>query len=506
MNLANIQNIPPAADYIRILPEIVLSIFGMVIMLLDPLLDEEKSQKTLGMIGLAGTLTALLSTWLMARSPGFAFWNMVRVDGFSVFFHVLVIAITTVLILTSYEYMTVQRIRAGEYYGLILLGAVGMCLMSSAVELVLIFIALEISSISTYILTGFRRRFAISSESSLKYFLLGSFATAFFLYGVALMFGATGSTNVDEISVRLNSAQVPVLAYVAMALMFVGLGFKVAAAPFHIWTPDVYEGAPAPIVGFMSTAPKAAAFAVLLRVVFEANAPGRFWLIWTSAALSMTLGNVGALVQDNIKRLLAYSSIAHAGYMLVAFAATPELGTSAVMFYAASYAAMNVGAFAVVSHFANAGERYVTLEDYAGLGRRAPFLAGALGIFLISLIGIPITGGFFAKFYVFSAALKSNLVGLTIIGVINSALGAYYYLKIIVVMYMRDPREEVPVLPVPLGLGVALVITLAATIYLGVLPGRVLDFAQRSAKQLVHPDTPTSAWPTTDVQIFEHAP
>jgi len=506
MNLANIQNIPPAADYIRILPEIVLSIFGMVIMLLDPLLDEEKSQKTLGMIGLAGTLTALLSTWLMARSPGFAFWNMVRVDGFSVFFHVLVIAITTVLILTSYEYMTVQRIRAGEYYGLILLGAVGMCLMSSAVELVLIFIALEISSISTYILTGFRRRFAISSESSLKYFLLGSFATAFFLYGVALMFGATGSTNVDEISVRLNSAQVPVLAYVAMALMFVGLGFKVAAAPFHIWTPDVYEGAPAPIVGFMSTAPKAAAFAVLLRVVFEANAPGRFWLIWTSAALSMTLGNVGALVQDNIKRLLAYSSIAHAGYMLVAFAATPELGTSAVMFYAASYAAMNVGAFAVVSHFANAGERYVTLEDYAGLGRRAPFLAGALGIFLISLIGIPITGGFFAKFYVFSAALKSNLVGLTIIGVINSALGAYYYLKIIVVMYMRDPREEVPVLPVPLGLGVALVITLAATIYLGVLPGRVLDFAQRSAKQLVHPDTPTSAWPPPDVQIFEHAP
>jgi len=505
MNLANIQNIPAAADYIRILPEIVLSIFGMVIMLLDPFLDEEKSQKTLGVIGLAGTLTALLSTWLMARSPGFAFWNMVRVDGFSVFFHVLVIAITTVLILTSYEYMTVQRIRAGEYYGLILLGVVGMCLMSSAVELVLIFIALEISSISTYILAGFRRRFAISSEASLKYFLLGSFATAFFLYGIALMFGATGSTNVDEISVRLNSGQVPVLAYVAMALMFVGLGFKVAAAPFHIWTPDVYEGAPAPIVGFMSTAPKAAAFAVLLRVVFEANAPGRFWLIWISAALSMTLGNVGALVQDNIKRLLAYSSIAHAGYMLVAFAATPELGTSAVMFYAASYAAMNVGAFAVVSHFANAGERYVTLEDYAGLGRRAPFLAGALGIFLISLIGIPITGGFFAKFYVFSAALKSDLVGLTIIGVINSAMGAYYYLKIIVVIYMRDPREEVPVLPVPPGLGVALVITLAATIYLGVLPGPVLDFAQRSAKHLVHPDTPTSGWPTTDVQIFQQA-
>jgi NADH-quinone oxidoreductase subunit N len=326
------RNIPVATDYLRILPEIVLSIFGMVIMVLDPLMEEEKSQKILGGIGLAGTLAGLLSTWAMAQSPGYAFYNMVRVDGFSVFFHVLVIAIAAVLILTSYEYMAVQRIRAGEYYGLILFGLVGMCLMSSAVELVLIFIALEISSISTYILAGFRRRSATSSESSLKYFLLGSFATSFFLYGVALMFGATGSTNIDEISVALNSGPIPMLAYVAMALMFVGLGFKVAAAPFHVWTPDVYEGAPAPITGFMSTAPKAAAFAVLLRVVFEANAPGRFWLIWISAALSMTLGNVAALVQTNIKRLLAYSSIAHAGYMLVAFAATPELGTSASCF------------------------------------------------------------------------------------------------------------------------------------------------------------------------------
>jgi NADH-quinone oxidoreductase subunit N len=384
----------------------------------------------------------------------------------------------------------VQRLRAGEYYGLILFGLVGMCLMSSAVELVLIFISLEISSISTYILAGFRRRSATSSESSLKYFLLGSFATAFFLYGVALMFGATGSTNIDEISVVLNSGQVPLLAYVAMALMFVGLGFKVAAAPFHVWTPDVYEGAPAPVVGFMSTAPKAAAFAVLLRVLFEANAPGRFWFIWISAVLSMTLGNIAALVQDNVKRLLAYSSIAHAGYMLVAFAAVPELGTSAVMFYAASYAAMNVGAFAVVSHFANSDERYVTVEDYAGLGRRSPVLAGALTIFLISLIGIPITGGFFAKFYVFSAALQSNLVGLTIIGVINSALGAYYYLKLIVMMYMREPSEEVPVLPVPTSLGVALAITLAATIYLGVVPERILGYAQRSAKELLQPNSP----------------
>ena len=485
------QALPAGADYVRVLPEIVLSIFGMAIMLLDPLVDEEKSQRILGGLGLAGTLAALVSTWIMAQSPGFAFWNMVRVDGFSVFFHVLVIAIAVVLILTSYEYMAVQRLRAGEYYGLILLGLVGMCLMSSAVELVLIFISLEISSISTYILAGFRRRSAISSESSLKYFLLGSFATAFFLYGVAMMFGATGSTNIDAISAALNSGQVPMLAYIAMALMFVGLGFKVAAAPFHIWTPDVYEGAPAPVVGFMSTAPKAAAFAVLLRVIFEANAPGRFWLIWVSAALSMTLGNIAALVQDNVKRLLAYSSIAHAGYILMAFAAKPELGAPAVMFYTAAYAAMNVGAFAVVSHLANENERYVTLEDYAGLGRSSPILAGTLTIFLISLIGIPITGGFFAKFYVFSAALQSNLVWLTIIGVINSAIGAYYYLKVIVVMYMREAREEVPVLPIPLALRTALALTLAATVYLGVVPGRMLTFVQQSAQQLLDPEHTT---------------
>jgi NADH-quinone oxidoreductase subunit N len=487
--LAQVQTFQPPqlADYMRILPELVLSIFGMLIMVVDPLLDEESSHRSLGTIALIGTLVALASTFWMAQYPGTAFWNMVRVEGFSVFFHFLVIAIAAVVILSSYEYLAVQHIRAGEYYGLILFGTVGMCLMSSAIELVLIFIALEISSISTYVLAGFRRREASSSESSLKYFLLGSFATAFFLYGVALMFGATGSTNIDAINQALHSsnAHVPVLAYVATAFMFVGLGFKVASAPFHVWTPDVYEGAPAPVVGLMSTGPKAAAFAILLRVMFEANAPGRFWLIWVSAALSMTLGNLGALVQDNVKRLLAYSSIAHAGYLLVAFAVQPELGASAAMFYTAAYAAMNVGAFAVVSHFANAGEKYVSLEDYAGLGRKSPVLAATFTFFLMSLIGIPITGGFFAKFYVLSAALKSNLVGLAIILVLNSAVGAYYYLRIIVMMYMREPRGEVPDTPVPAAAALAIAICVLATLYLGVLPGRVLDYAAQGARQLV---------------------
>jgi NADH-quinone oxidoreductase subunit N len=304
-----------------------------------------------------------------------------------------------------------------------------------------------------------------------------------------MMFGATGSTNIAIISQKLQTGPVALLVYVAMALMFVGLGFKVAAAPFHIWTPDVYEGAPAPIVGFMSTAPKAAAFAVLLRVVYTINAPGRFWLLWIAAALSMTLGNVGALVQTNIKRLLAYSSIAHAGYLLVAFAMlSPDnstSGISAAMFYTAAYAAMNVGAFAVISHFANAGERYVTLEDYEGMGRTSPLLAATLTIFLLSLIGIPMTGGFFAKFYVFSAAVKAHLIWLTLIGVVNSAIGAYYYLRIIVVMYMREARKPAPVTPVPFGLSLALALTILATLYLGMLPNRVLQFAQQSAQELL---------------------
>src|ERR1700686_4114653 len=360
--------LPQGADYMRILPELVLSLCGMLVMVVDPLLDEDNSHQALGGIALIGTLAALASTFWMAQYPGTAFWNMVRVEGFSVFFHFLVIAIAAVFILSSFEYLRVQRIRAGEYYGLILFGTVGMCLMSSAIELVLIFIALEISSISTYILAGVRRRDASSSESSLKYFLLGSFATAFFLYGVALLYGATGSTNVFEIAATLgNATYIEPLAYVAVALIFTGLGFKVACAPFHVWTPDVYEGAPSPVVAFMSTAPKAAAFAVLIRLVIDTASPHWFWVIWIAAVLSMCVGNLGAILQSNVKRMLAYSSIAHAGYLMVAFASASnrELGISAAMCYSAAYAAMNVGAFAVITHMAGSGERFSQIDDYS---------------------------------------------------------------------------------------------------------------------------------------------
>ncbi|MGH9554975.1 MAG: NADH-quinone oxidoreductase subunit N, partial [Terriglobales bacterium] len=453
-----------ASDYISILPELVLTLFGVAVMMAEPLLKPGASRRPLGLVALAGALASVVATSYQANAPGPGFFGMVRVDAFSIFFHLLIAMIAALVILTSLEYLETEGIRAGEFYGLVLLGAVGMQLMSSAIELVLIFIALEISSISTYVLAGFRKNVATSAEASIKYFLLGSFATAFFLYGVALMFGATGSTYIPAIADSLRTGSVPPLAFVAVALMFVGIGFKVASAPFHVWTPDVYEGAPAPVVGLMSTAPKAAAFAVLARIFFATGAPGWFWLVWVSAALTMTLGNLGALVQSNVKRLLAYSSIAHAGYLLVAFAAAPELGVRAILFYSVAYAAMNLGAFAVVSHLAGAGERYVTIDDYAGLGRRSPLLAATLTLFLLSLIGIPATGGFFAKFYVFAAALKSNLVWLTIIGLVNSAIAAYYYLRIIVMMYMHEERQEMPPLHIPAPIGVVLAVTAAVTL------------------------------------------
>ena len=484
------------ADYIRILPELVLTAFGIVVMMVEPLLKPGSSRKGLGLLSLLGTLVAIAAAfcqmaWL-ARDPSFAApgWSgMVRVDSFSIFFHILIPAISAVCILASLEYLDAQNIRSGEYYALILFGTVGMVLMSSAVELVLIFIALEISSIATYILAGYRRRSAASTESSLKYFLLGSFATAFFLYGVAMMYGATGSTDILRIQQTLQSGGTGLLVYAATALMIVGLGFKVAAAPFHVWTPDVYEGAPAPVVALMSTGPKAAAFAVLLRVLFAAPSTQWFWLIWLCAALSMTLGNFGALVQNNVKRMLAYSSIAHAGYLLVAFAASNNIGISAAIFYTAAYAAMNVGAFAVVSQFASSGERYVTLDDYAGLGKRSPLLAFTLTIFMLSLIGIPGTAGFLAKYYVFTAALASQanqtaLVWLTMIGLVNSAVASYYYLRLIVVMYMREPMVEQTPAPASPSMRLALAIAAIATVYLGIAPGRVADYATMGALQL----------------------
>ncbi len=372
-----------------------------------------------------------------------------------------------------------------EFYALLLFATAGMLMMSGSNELVMIFLGLEILSIATYVMAGFRRTDLKSNESALKYFLLGSFSSAFFLYGVALIFGATGSTNLLAIKESIRSADIPMsLVYLSAALMLIALCFKVAVAPFHIWTPDVYEGAPTPVTGFMSVGPKAAGFAVLFRVFLTAfpMIEDR-WVsaLWLVAALTMVLGNVIALVQPNIKRMLAYSSIAHAGYVAVALTSASNRGGSAALFYLLAYSLMNLGAFAVVTILSRSEDKKVQLTDYAGLGAKRPGLAAVLSLFLLSLAGVPGTAGFAGKFFIFRAAVESHLVWLAIIGVVTTVISFYYYLYVIVQMYMREPNEEFSDLRVAGSLKVALIVSAIGTLYLGILPTRVLDWTTTAA-------------------------
>jgi NADH-quinone oxidoreductase subunit N len=325
-----------------------------------------------------------------------------------------------------------------------------------------------------------------NNESALKYFLLGSFATAFFLYGVALIYGATGSVNLTTVRAHvLQQNAEPALLAVAAALMFVGLAFKVSAAPFQIWAPDVYQGAPTPVAAFMSAGPKAAAFAVFMRIFYTAFEPiGNRWepLVWVAALASMCVGNFAALTQSNIKRMLAYSSIAHAGYVLVALTARNNDGIAALMFYLAAYALMNIGAFAAVAQLSGKGDRFVNIDDFKGLARKQPMTAAMFTIFLLSMIGVPLTGGFFGKFYIFRAALESHLVWLTVLGLLNSAVAAYYYLRILVMMYMHDPSEATEgAEPLSTSTSLALLLPALGTLVLGIFPNWVLEFAGKSA-------------------------
>lgn len=473
---------------LRILPEIVLTVAGILVMLVDAMMAKSASRKPLGWLAALGALAALAaSLWQYSLPPGTAYYDVVRTDAFSIFFHVLIAGIVLAALLITLDSVSDTTEGLGELFALMLFGAVGMMFMTCATELLLIFIGLEISSISTYIMAGFRRKSAKSPESALKYFLLGSFATAFFLYGIALIFGATGSTSIDFLAKYAAGSQTPWLLYIGLAMIIIGLAFKVSAAPFHVWTPDVYEGAPSPVVALMSTGPKAAAFAVLLRIVYGALPfLHAHWvpILWWLAVLSMTIGNLGALRQRNVKRMLAYSSIAHAGYLLVAFTAFSSDGIAAASFYAVSYAAMNVGIFAVISHAGGYDDRLTLLDDYRGLAYRSPLLGGAMTLFLVSLIGIPFTGGFFGKFYVFAAALHSGMVWLTIIGLINSGIAAFYYLRVVAAIYAR-PAETAPVMSIPrpsMPLLIALFLTAATTLVLGIMPQNVLSAAQAAAQ------------------------
>src|SRR6202162_138047 len=477
---------PAAVDYLRFLPEILLIVAGTLIMVMEALLGGNK-RNAFSSVTLIGFIAALVAAVAANNYPGLSFSNMLIVDGFATFFRVLVIGVCIFTVLSSSQYLRREQAASAEYYALLLFSVAGQCVMATANELVMIFIGLEISSIASYILAGYLRDDARNNEAALKYFLLGSFATAFLLYGVAWMYGATGSTNLSAIRASLISGAPPpeALIGVAAGLIFVGLAFKTSAAPFQGWAPDVYQGAPAPVSAFLTVGPKAAAFAVLLRIFLGSLEPiASRWApaVWVCALATMLVGNFAAIMQSNIKRLLAYSSIAHAGYVLVAVAPNSGTGSAAAMFYLAAYAFTNIGAFAVVTYFCRKGERYVSIDDFSGLAQRQPGMAAMLTIFLLSLIGVPLTGGFFGKFYIFKAALDAKLIWLTVIGLLNSAVAAYYYLRILVVMYMREPGETVENLP-PAGalLQIAVYGSAVGTLLLGIFPSMVVGFANRAA-------------------------
>jgi len=482
-----VNYVPAGEDYLRILPEIIMTVAGTLIMCSEPLLGERK-RAVFSTISLAAFIGALAATINANSLPGTSFSNMLIVDGFATFFRVLVIAVGMLSVLSASQYLRREHAASAEYYALLLFSVTGQCVMATANELIMIFIGLEISSIATYVLAGYLRDDKRNNEAALKYFLLGSFATAFLLYGIAFIYGTTGSTNLADIRNYLltpGSTNNVILASTAAALMFVGFAFKVSAAPFQIWAPDVYQGSPAPVTLFMSAGPKAAAFAVFLRVFMTAFHPiAARWepFVWSSALLTMIIGNFAALTQTNVKRLLAYSSIAHAGYVMVAIAAHNQIGIAAAMFYLAAYAFMNIGAFAVITYFSRQGERYVKVEDLAGLGWKQPVTAALFAIFLLSLIGVPLTGGFFGKFYIFKAALDANLVWLAVLGLLNSAVAAYYYLRILVVMYMQEASPATESVPPPsAGIQTTLWASALGTLILGIFPSLVLKFAQNSS-------------------------
>ncbi len=486
-----------------LLPEIVLCAWGMLVLVAgvtgDRAPDAEKpavddpsfgSGATLGWLSLAGLLVvAFFNGWLYGINE-VGDTSMIAVDGFRLFANWIFLGAAALSILISFAYVSRQRLQAGEFYGLILLSTSGMMFMAAARDLMVIFLGLEVMSIGVYALTAFNRRDRKSSEAGLKYFLLGAFSTGFFLYGVALVYGATGSTNVALIgaSVAGGTASTGLLT-AGIALLVIGFGFKVSAVPFHMWTPDVYEGAPAPVTAFMSAAVKAAAFVAFLRVFlvgFDAAYDTWYPLLWWLAAVTMVAANLIALVQANVKRMLAYSSIAHAGYLLVAVAAANETAAAGLLFYLAIYTVMNIGAFAIVIGVAHQGEERLQIEDYAGFGWARPALGVALTIFLLSLAGFPGTGGFMGKIFLLQGAVDSQLWTLSVILVLTTVASYWYYLRVAWYMWMRDPVAEGQhdLVLTPLPTRVALVASVAIVLYLGIFPGDTLELARASVQGL----------------------
>lgn len=477
----------PAINMINmsvIAPEMILSVVAMALLLINVFVKGEQ-KGYLGYLSIAGILVALYSLTCAWGTPQEGFSGSVIQDNFAIFFKGIFLVSAALSILITDQYIQREGCNQGEIYPLILFATVGMMFMAAGTDLMTIFLGLEVLSVSLYVLAGFNRGNIKSNEAGLKYFLLGAFSTGFLLYGMALTYGATGTTKVAKIALAAQSGMVSsnLMLVAGMLLMATGFAFKVAAAPFHMWTPDVYEGAPTPMTAFMSVGPKAAGFAAFLRVFLVALPvfkPEWSSLIWILAVLTMTVGNITALYQQNIKRMLAYSSIAHAGYILVGFTAGNAVGTAGIMFYMLSYAFMNIGAFAVIVLVGKKGEDNNNISDYAGFGYKHPVLAVAMCVFLFSLAGIPPAAGFVGKFYLFSGAVQAGYIWLAIIGVLNSAASVYYYLRVMVFMYFKEPTEDFAWVKLSPAVVICLILAVAGVLIPGVIPGSILELAQKA--------------------------
>jgi NADH-quinone oxidoreductase subunit N len=499
--LAELVN--PNVSISAIMPELMVALAGVLVMVYDSFFPDQR--RVTGIVSLLGLVLAAVVLAMMWTSPqpANAFNGMIAYDNLRMAFSFVFLLVTALTILISTVWVDNENVPAGEYHALLMFATFGMMLMASGNDLVVLFLGLETLSIATYVMAGFRKTDLKSNESAMKYFILGSFASAFLLYGMALIYGATGSTNITEIATKVADPNFPALLLIGAAMLIIGFGFKVATVPFHIWTPDVYEGAPSPVTGFMAAGPKAAAFASFLRVfvlgfplVAGVQASGVLHETWITvlsimAILTMTVGNVAAIMQNNIKRMLAYSSIAHAGYALVGFLgagaadtiAERDAAIASVAFYMLTYAITNLGAFAIVTLLGQRNDRRTEFEDYNGIGFRSPVLSFALSLFMLSLLGIPLTAGFMGKVLVFRPALEAGNTLLTIVvvaAVINTAISAYYYLRLVVVMFFRERTTEWLEPKMPVGLAAALLITVVGVLYFGIFSNGVIEKFSRS--------------------------
>ncbi len=482
-----------ANDLIAVLPFLIVTVGGVALLLIDLALPAEQKSVTawlsVGTLVVAG-LAALLLTGI---APFNAFQDMVRADGYAFFLDALLAAIGVLAVLMALRYNEARGIMRGEFYALMLFSIGGMMLMGHATNLLMVFVAVELLSIPLYILCGIARPRLESEESAMKYFLMGAFASGFLVYGIALVYGATGTTSLPALSAILSAggarpAYDPAMLFAGAALILVGLGFKVAAAPFHMWTPDVYEGAPTTVTAFMATATKTAGFAAVLRVFlfgFQPLLPEWQPIVALIAALTMVVGNVAALVQNNVKRMLAYSSIAHAGYALAGVAAGSEAGAAGVLFYLAAYAFTTLAAFAVMTAMGSGAEENQTFNAYAGLGRRRPTLGIVMAVAMFSLIGIPPTAGFVGKYFLFGATVAAGLTWLAAIGVLTSVVSSYFYLRLVMTMFMREPETEGEPIPANAPRSLAAAVSVAAVFIFGLLPAPLLSMVTAGVQSAI---------------------